>query len=195
MITSLWLSCLLISEAAAQSTFGGNAQHTANYSPAAQNLNALHWTASIDLNNTGGFAHYGAPVITPANTIFVPIKTGSTGGFQISVFNAANGAPMYSLNTDYIQPAHNWILPYQPVLASLRCVAQTGAGLLLPPPVGCPERKRQRQCLRNSHHFRSESDSGHFAGDKSESARLLAGFRGVKTSNRYRSESSEIQNS
>ena len=84
LITSLWLSCLLISEAAAQSTFGGNAQHTANYSPAAQNLNALHWTASIDLNNTGGFAHYGAPVIRPANTIFVPVKTGSTGGFQIS---------------------------------------------------------------------------------------------------------------
>src|SRR5438309_10822047 len=43
-------------------------------------------TASIDLNNTGGFAHYGAPVITHPNTIFVPVKTGSTGGFQISVF-------------------------------------------------------------------------------------------------------------
>src|ERR1051326_1671139 len=119
LITSLWLSSLLISEAAAQSTFGGNAQHTAVYSPAAQNLNAIHWTASIDLNNTGGFAHYGAPVITPAKTIFVPVKTGVSGGFRINVFNAVNGATMYSsLSTDYIQPSHNWILPYQPALAT-----------------------------------------------------------------------------
>src|SRR5712671_8061522 len=109
---------LLIGEAGAQTTFGGNAQHTANYGVAAQNLNAVHWTTSIDLNNTGGYAHYGAPVITPANTIFVPVKTGATDGFRINVFNAATGAALYSLSTDYTQPLHNWILPYQPVLAT-----------------------------------------------------------------------------
>jgi hypothetical protein len=97
--------------------FGGNAQHTANYNPAAQHLNSIHWSTSIDLNNTGAFAHYGAPLITPANTIVVPQKTGSTGGFQISVLNGANGAAMYTLTTDYTQPSHNWILPYQPALA------------------------------------------------------------------------------
>ena len=97
--------------------FGGNAQHTAVYSPAAQHLNSIHWSTSIDLNNTGAFAHYGAPLITPANTIVVPQKTGSTGGFQISVLNGANGAAMYTLTTDYTQPSHNWILPYQPALA------------------------------------------------------------------------------
>src|ERR1039457_3869295 len=114
----LGLAFLLIGEAGAQTTFGGNAQHTANYSPTAQSLNAVHWTTSVDLNNTGGYAHYGAPLITPANTIFVPVKTGATGGFQISVFNAASGAAIYSLSTDYTQPSHNWILPYQPVLAT-----------------------------------------------------------------------------
>src|SRR5712671_5710086 len=109
---------LLIGEAGAQTTFGGNAQHTANYSPAAQNLNALHWTTSIDLNNSGGYAHYGAPLITPANSIFVPVKTGRIDGFRIDVFNAASGAATYSLITDYSQPTHNWILAYQPVLAT-----------------------------------------------------------------------------
>src|SRR5262249_6944070 len=89
--------------------FGGNAQHTAVYGPAAQHLNSIHWSASIDLNNTGAFAHYGAPLITPANTIVVPQKTGANGGFQINVFNAVNGAAMYSLTTDYVQPSHNWI--------------------------------------------------------------------------------------
>jgi Bacterial Ig-like domain (group 3) len=115
---SLGLAFLLIGRAGAQTTFGGNAQHTANYSPAAQNLNAVHWTTSIDLNNTGGYAHYGAPLITPSNTIFVPVKTGATGGFKINAFNAANGASIYSLSTDYAQPSHNWILAYQPVLAT-----------------------------------------------------------------------------
>lgn len=115
---SLGLAFLLIGEAGAQTTFGGNAQHTANYGPTAQSLNAVHWTTSIDLNNTGGYAHYGAPLITPANTIFVPVKTGATGGFEINVFNAATGAAIYSLSTDYTQPSHNWILPYQPVLAT-----------------------------------------------------------------------------
>src|SRR5262252_10665061 len=85
--------------------FGGNAQHTAVYSPAAQHLNSIHWSASIDLNNTGALAHYGAPLITPANTIVVPQKTGSSGGFQINVLNGANGAAMYTLTTDYTQPS------------------------------------------------------------------------------------------
>jgi hypothetical protein len=114
----LGLAFLLIGEAGAQTTFGGSAQHTANYSPAAQNLNAVHWTTSIDLNNSGGYAHYGAPLITPVNTIFVPVKTGRIDGFRIDVFNAASGAAIYSLSTDYIQPSHNWILAYQPVLAT-----------------------------------------------------------------------------
>src|ERR1039458_7629406 len=110
---SLGLAFLLISEARAQTTFGGNAQHTANYSPTAQSLNAVHWTTSVDLNNTGAYAHYGAPLITPANTIFVPVKTGATGGFEINVFNAATGAAIYSLTTDYTLPAstHSMMWP------------------------------------------------------------------------------------
>jgi hypothetical protein len=98
------------------STFGGNAQNTANYSPTAQDLNAIHWSTSIDLNNTGAFAHYGAPLLTPANTIMVPVKT-ATNGFQINVFNAADGTGLYTLSSDYIMPSHNWIPTYQPALA------------------------------------------------------------------------------
>lgn len=98
------------------STFGGNAQHTANYNPAAQDLNTIHWSTSIDLNNTGAFAHYGAPLLTPANTIMVPVKTASNG-FQVNVFNAADGTALYTLTSDYIMPSHNWIPTYQPGVA------------------------------------------------------------------------------
>ncbi len=118
LIGTLCCTLQLAGMATAQTTFGGNAQHTANYSTPAQNLNAVHWTASVDLNNTGALAHYGAPVISHANTIFVPVKTGLSGGFRIDVFNAANGAAMYSLSTDYILPPFNWVPVYQPVLAS-----------------------------------------------------------------------------
>jgi hypothetical protein len=99
------------------STFGGNAQHTAEYTPAAQHLNAIHWSTPIDLNNTGALAHYGAPLLTSANTIVVPVKTGANSGFEINVFNAANGAALYSLTTDYILPSFDWIPSYQPALA------------------------------------------------------------------------------
>src|ERR1700678_2151565 len=117
-IAILWIALLATGAANAQSTFAGNAQHTALYSPTAQNLNAIHWTTSIDLNNTGGYAHYGEPLFTPANTIFVPVKTGATGGFEINVYNAASGAAMYTLSTDYLLPAYQWIPTYQPVLAT-----------------------------------------------------------------------------
>lgn len=98
-------------------TFGGNAQHTGVYNTAAQHLNVIHWSTSVDLNNTGAFAHYGAPLITPANTIIVPQKTGANGGFQINVFSAANGTGLYTLTTDYLLPSFDWIPSYQPGLA------------------------------------------------------------------------------
>src|SRR5690242_10389951 len=72
------------------STFGGNAQHTAVYEAAAQDLNAIRWSTAIDLNTSGAFAHFGGPLLTPANTILVPVKTASNG-FRIDVFAAADG--------------------------------------------------------------------------------------------------------
>jgi hypothetical protein len=93
--------------AQAVSTFAGNAQHTAVYKPAAQDLNQIRWSTPVDLNNNGDFAHYGAPLITSSNTVVAPVKT-----------NGTDGAAKYSLLTDYILPAHSWIPVYQPVLTT-----------------------------------------------------------------------------
>src|SRR6185295_11662707 len=100
------------------SSFAGNAQHTSSYAPPAQTLDLIKWQASIDLNNTGGLIHYGAPLVTVANTVLVPVKTGANGGFQVTAFNGAGGAAKYTLSTDYILPTHNWIPSYQPCVVT-----------------------------------------------------------------------------
>jgi hypothetical protein len=103
-------------------TFAGNAQHTAIYQPAAQDLNAIHWQTPVDLHpqysGSDLLIHYGAPLITAANTVIVPVKTGTSGGFEVNAFNGANGSSLYSLATDYILPSHNWTPSYSPALVT-----------------------------------------------------------------------------
>src|SRR5882762_11826340 len=98
-------------------TFGGNAQHTSSYAAPAQNLNTIKWTANIDLNNTGAFAHYGSPLVTAGNTVLVPVKTAGDG-FRVDAFNGSTGAFKYSTGSDYILPAHVWIPVYNPCIAT-----------------------------------------------------------------------------
>ena len=62
-------------------TFGGNPQHTSIYEVPAADLNGIRWSTSIDLNQSFRNAHYGAPVVTTSNVIFVPVKT-ATDGFR-----------------------------------------------------------------------------------------------------------------
>ena len=105
------------SQATSVPSFAGNAQHTAIYQPAAQNLNLIHWSTPIDLNNTAGFTHYGSPLITAANTVLVSVKT-ETDGFQVNTFDGNTGAAKYTLTTDYVLPDHGWIPVYNPCLAT-----------------------------------------------------------------------------
>lgn len=111
------LFCLSSASVFAQATtFAGNAQHTSNYPVAAQTLNKIKWSTSIDFNNVSP-AHYGSPLITPSNTVLVPVKTASNG-FRVDAFNGANGAAKYVLTTDYILPTHNWVPVYNPCVAT-----------------------------------------------------------------------------
>jgi len=87
----------------AQTTFGGNSQHTNSYPAPGQTLNTFRWTATNDLN-PGQLAHYGSPLVSAANTVFVPVKTGTNGGFRIDAFDGTTTLPKYSLTTDYVIP-------------------------------------------------------------------------------------------
>ena len=98
-------------------SFAGNAQHTANYSPTVPHLNRIRWSATIDFNNSAALAHYGAPLVTAANTVLAPVKIAGDA-FRVDAFDGVAGTPKYSRATDYILPSHSWIPVYNPCLTT-----------------------------------------------------------------------------
>ena len=111
ILACLFTLTLPASAQMAVSTFAGNAQHTAIYPAAAQSLNTVHWSTSVDP------VHYGAPVVSAGNTVFVPVNA-ANGGFQVRAFSGSTGAAVYTLSSDYAMPAHNRIPAYGPALTT-----------------------------------------------------------------------------
>ena len=75
------------------------------------------------------YTHYGSPAITAHNTVLVPVKTGAQGGFMVSAITAGSGDVLWTLDTDYELPSHNWIPPMGIVLTGADLtVAIPGAG-------------------------------------------------------------------
>ena len=129
----VWGAAAPSSASAPWSTFGRDAQHTALSTTASQPLNQIHWQMPVDLQpqysgNGSLLIHYGSPVITAANTIIVPVKTGATDGFRVEARAGSNGALKWSMNTDYILPPHNWIPAFGPALTAQSRVYFPGAG-------------------------------------------------------------------
>jgi len=94
-----------------------DSQHSANSSTASQNLNSIKWSTPVDLfppYSPGGelFIHYGSPVITAANTVVVPVKTGLNDGFELVAVDGTSGALKWTIASDYVLPQHNWIPSY-----------------------------------------------------------------------------------
>jgi hypothetical protein len=112
-----------------QTMFGGNAQHTGIFNAPAQNLNVIKWQRDIDLHATST-AHYGSPVVSANNTVFVPVKT-ATDGFRIDVFDGADGALKYTLDTDYLVPSHGWFPPYNICIVGTRLYYAGAGGTML----------------------------------------------------------------
>src|SRR6266851_4362690 len=109
-----------------------NAQHTADSTVGAQALQAIRWETPVDLNpqysGNDLLIHYGSAVITNANTVIIPVKTGASGGFEVEGVNGATGAEMWTQTTDYILPPHDWTPSYSPVLTPQNRLYFAGAG-------------------------------------------------------------------
>jgi hypothetical protein len=107
--------------------FGHSPQHGANASVAAQPLNRILWQTKVDLS-VGPMEHYGSPLITRSNTVIVPVKTSSTGSFEVKAFVATNGAQKWLQTTDYRLPPHVWIPSYSPALTPKNRLYFPGGG-------------------------------------------------------------------
>lgn len=127
--------------------FAGSAQHAAVSAQPSQPLSSIHWRTPVDLAPPHGpdgelFIHYGSPVVTSADTVIVPVRTGPNSRFRVEAHSAVNGAVMWSVPSDYVVPPHDWIPSFDPAL--------TGSGLLLFPGAGGklfvrdPERARAK---------------------------------------------------
>ena len=70
---------------AAWETHAENPQHTALSSVPSQPLQVIRWFMPVDLAPPSGniTIHYGSPLVTPGNTVIVPVKTGSAGGYRV----------------------------------------------------------------------------------------------------------------
>ena len=86
--------------------------HTAISDVSAQNVMRIKWTTPVDLapqyNGTYLLIHYGSPLITPAGTVLVTVKTAAGGSFRLEGHDPANGNTLWMTPTDYVLPPHNW---------------------------------------------------------------------------------------
>jgi hypothetical protein len=132
VITWIMVASTHVAEAKSWQGHGGNAQHTAVAPAPAQNLHRIAWTTPIDLKPqlTNGelLIHYGSPIVTAANTLILAVKTGTTDGFRIEARNAKSGGLIWSANSAYRFPSHDWIPSYSPVLTSRNRLYFAGVG-------------------------------------------------------------------
>jgi hypothetical protein len=103
--------------------YGHDAQHTAQSAIASMDLNKIGWTSKVDLapqyTASGALlTHYGTPVITAKNTVVIPVKTGAAGGYRVEGRVGATGTLVWSADTGYVLPPHNWIPPYNVTLTA-----------------------------------------------------------------------------
>jgi FG-GAP-like repeat len=109
-----------------------NPQHTAQSAVASQDLQVIRWRTPVDLNpqysGNDLLIHYGSPLITPSNTVIVPVKTGASGGFEVEALQGSDGSVLWTESTDYILPPHNWVPSYSPVLTPHNRLYFAGAG-------------------------------------------------------------------
>src|SRR5271169_895142 len=80
-------------------------QHTALSTVSSQPLSSIHWHTPVDLFPPQGeiFIHYGSPLVTAANTVIVPVKTG-TNSFRVEAHDGATGERLWMRKTGYQAP-------------------------------------------------------------------------------------------
>ena len=121
-----------LAQAASWLTPSHDAQHTAVSSATSQPLGTIHWHTPVDLNPPTGeiFIHYGSPLATAANTVIVPVKTGSNS-FRIEAHDGATGKRLWAQNTSYRAPSAGFMPGLGPALSGDQLFVPDSAGRVL----------------------------------------------------------------
>jgi hypothetical protein len=102
-----------------------------------QPFHRIRWRAKVDLHPVLSgrelLIHYGAPMITAANTVLVPTRVSAKAGFRVAAYSGASGTRRWSLSTDYRPPAFlartgAFAPPLPAVLTPNGTLAVAGAG-------------------------------------------------------------------
>jgi hypothetical protein len=113
-------------------THSHDAQHTAVSSVTSQPLSKIHWHVPVDLAPPQGeiFIHYGSPLVTAANTVIVPVKTG-TNSFRVEAHDGATGKRLWVQSTGYQAPSDNFVPGLGPTLFGSQLFIPDIAGRVL----------------------------------------------------------------
>jgi hypothetical protein len=121
---------------AAWSNHGGNFTHAAQSPATAQALQRTLWSTPVDLAppyRAEGFLliHYGAPVISAANVVMLPVKRDAAGTFRVEARDGTTGALLWQQDTDYILPVSSWTPSMNIALHGERLFIPAAGGRLL----------------------------------------------------------------
>jgi hypothetical protein len=112
--------------------YANDPQHTAISWIPGQPLDAIRWQTPVDLkpqySGNELLIHYGSPLVTLANTVTVPVKTGAFGDFEVQARDGSDGSLKWTVGTDYILPPHSWTPSFSPTLTPGGRLFFAGAG-------------------------------------------------------------------
>jgi hypothetical protein len=108
-------------------------QHSALSTVQSQALDTIHWHVPVDLRPPQGeiLIHYGSPLVTAANTVIVPVKTGSNS-FRVEARNGATGKRLWMQKTGWQAPQASFVPGLGPTLSNNSLfVPDIGGGVLV----------------------------------------------------------------
>lgn len=105
-------------QAGAWLTHSHDEQHTALATVQSQALDTIHWHTPVDLAPPSGeiLIHYGSPLVTAANTVIVPVKTGANS-FRVEGYNGATGKRMWLQSTGWRAPEASFVPALGPTIS------------------------------------------------------------------------------
>ncbi len=126
----LCLSAPAFGDAPVWRGYAGNAQHQAQAPAKAKGVKKILWSTPVDLAPGSGtiYIHYGSPMITASNTVLVPVKTTSSGAFQMTAYNGQSGKRIWKTSTDYAFAPHDWVPSFPAHITAQNRLYYAGAG-------------------------------------------------------------------